>query len=158
VNHWDRWRLLLPALWAGALIAVAALATPAPFATLPQAEAGKVVARVLAHEARASLALGVLVLLLERHAARREAIAGRGSLFSTEMALALGTVFCTVLGYFALQPLMPAAKAGQGALSFAQLHLASVACYLLKTLLVLALAWRAAAATAVRPAVKPSSS
>jgi len=154
-----RGRVLLPALWAGALVAVAALATPAPFATLPQAEAGRVVARVLSHEAHASLALGVLVLLLERRAARREATAGQGSQFSAGMALALGTLFCTVLGYFALQPLMPAAKAGQGGFSFAQLHLASAAFYLLKALLVLALAWRAAgAAVPAQPTVRLPSS
>lgn len=158
----QRWRALLPALWAGALIAVATLATPAPFATLPQAEAGRVVARVLSHEAHASLVLGVLVLLLERRAARREAAEGRGSQFGTGMALALGAIFCTVLGYFALQPLMPAARAGQGAFSFAQLHLASTACYLLKTALVLALAWRAVALARpgepARPEVRPPSS
>ncbi|MBL8324523.1 MAG: DUF4149 domain-containing protein [Rubrivivax sp.] len=145
MNAADRWRVLIPALWAGGLITVATLATPAPFATLGQVEAGRVVARVLSHEAHASLALGVLVLLLERREARRAAARGSGSQFSTGMALALGAVFCTILGYFALQPLMPAARAGQGAFSFAQLHLASAACYALKTLMVAALAWRAAA-------------
>ncbi len=56
-----------------------------------------------------------------------------------------GTVGCTLLGYFAVQALMPAARAGQGVLSFGQLHLISTAFYGLKTLLVLGLAWRAAA-------------
>ena len=41
-----------------------------------------------------------------------EAVAeGRGSQFSAGMALALGTLFCTVAGYFALLPMMAAARA-----------------------------------------------
>ena len=39
--------------------------------------------------------------------------------------------------------LMAAAKAGQGLLSFGQLHALSAAFYLVKVALVLALAWRA---------------
>ena len=58
-------------------------------------------------------------------------------------ALLWGTAACTALGYFMLQSMMPAARAGQGALSFAQLHLLSTAFYGLKTVLVLVLAWRA---------------
>lgn len=154
----DRLRALLPALWAGALLTVAAVATPAAFATLPAADAGRVVARVLAQEAHASLALGVLVLLLERRAAKRAAAEHRGSRFSTGMLLALGTLFCTVLGYFALQPLMQAARAGQGSLGFAQLHAASAAAYLVKTVLVVALAWRAAATPSPGKPVRPAAS
>jgi hypothetical protein len=138
----DHWRSLLPAFWAGGLVTVAAIATPAPFATLAVADAGRVVARVLAQEAYASLVLGVVLLLLERWAARRQAVDGGGSQFSAGMVMALAALFCTVLGYFAVQPLMPAARAGQGALSFAQLHAASAFCYGVKLLLVLALAWR----------------
>lgn len=151
-----RLRVLLPGLWAGALIAVALVATPAPFATLSVADAGRVVARVLAQEAYASLGFGVALLLLERQAARRRAVAGAGSQFSIEAALVLGAIFCTVLGYFAVQPFMPAARAGQGVASFAQLHAASAACYVVKTVLVLVLAWRNAAAN--RSPVSPASS
>jgi len=140
----QRWRLLLPGLWAGWLLCVAALATPAPFALLPQADAGRVVGRMLAQEAYTGLALGVLLLVLERVAARRDVAAGQGSQFSTGMVLALGAVFCTVAGYFALQPMMAAARAGLGALSFGQLHALSAVFYGIKLLLVLALAWRAA--------------
>lgn len=139
----DRWRVLLPAAWGGALVTIAAVATPAPFALLPMSEAGRVVARVLAQEAHGSLVLGVLVLLLERRAARQAAAEARGSLLGTGVVLALGTLFCTVLGYFAVQPLMPTARAGLGAFTFAQLHAASAACYAVKLALVAALAWRA---------------
>jgi hypothetical protein len=150
----ERWRRLLPAFWAGGLVTVAAVATPAPFALLAAADAGRVVGRILAHEAQASLVLGVVVLLLERAAARRGVRHG-GSQFSGGMALALAAIFLTVLGYFAVQPLMTAARAGQGAFGFAQLHLASTVCYGIKTLLVLALAWRNAAPPPPLPA-KPA--
>ena len=139
----ERARRLLPGLWAGWLLCVALLATPAPFATLVVADAGRVVARMLAQEAYTSLALGVFLLALERLVARRAAASGAGSQFTPGMVLALGTVFCTVVGYFAVQPMMPAARAGQGPLSFGQLHLVSAVFYVLKGLLVLALAWRA---------------
>lgn len=141
----DRARRLLPALWLGVLLCVALLATPAPFATLAQADAGRVVARMLAQEAYTSLALGVLLLVLERLRARSAAEAGQGSQFTAGMMLALGAIFCTVAGYFGLQPIMAAAKAGQGALSFGQLHAVSAVFYVVKTVCVALLAWRAAA-------------
>ena len=135
---------LLPGLWAGVLLCVALLATPALFALLAQADAARVVARILSHEAYTSLALGVVLLGLERLAARQSAGAGLASQFSFGMMLCLGALFCTVAGYFALQPLMAPARAGQGPLSFGQLHALSAAFYIVKTGLVLALAWRAA--------------
>jgi hypothetical protein len=144
----DTLRRLLPGLWAGLLLTVALVATPAPFALLAPAEAGRVVARVLAQEAYASLAFGVLVLGMERVLAKRRSDAGTGSQFSPEMALAAGALFCTVAGYFGLQPMMAAAKAGQGPLSFGQLHAVSAVFYVVKALLVVVLAVRAA-----RPAV-----
>ena len=140
----DRWRRLLPGLWAGWLLCVAGLATPAPFALLAQADAGRVVSRMLAQEAYTSLALGVVLLVLERIAARRAVAAGTGSQFTLPMVLAIGTLFCTITGYFALQPLMDAARAGQGPLSFGQLHAVSAAFYGVKCVLVGVLAWRAA--------------
>jgi Domain of unknown function (DUF4149) len=146
----ERLRRLLPGLWAGLLLTVSLVATPAAFALLPQAEAGRVVARVLAHEAYASLVLAALLLVLERSAARRAAEAERGSQFSGGMALALGALFCTVAGYFALQPMMGPARAGQGPLSFGQLHAVSAAFFIVKAALVLALAWRAAGQPATR--------
>ena len=62
----ERTRRLLPGLWAGWLLCVALLATPAVFAQLSGAEAGRLVGRMLAQEAYTSLALGVLLLGLER--------------------------------------------------------------------------------------------
>jgi len=138
-----RWRVLLAALWLGLLLTVAGIATPAAFAALPPADAGRVAARVLAAEAYASLAFAVVLALLERARSRDQAAAGQGSGFGAGLMLALGALFCTVLGYFALLPLMADARAGAGRFSFAQLHGASTAVYALKTILVGALAWRA---------------
>jgi hypothetical protein len=128
-------RRLLPALWAGVLICIAALAAPAAFANLAVADAGRVVGHIFVREAWLSLALAALLLGLERL---------HGATGRTNALLLWGTVVCTLLGYFAIQPLMPAARAGQGVLSFGQLHLISTLFYGLKAALVLVLAWRVA--------------
>jgi hypothetical protein len=62
--------------------------------------------------------------------------------FTANLMLLLGTLFCTVAGHFAVLPLMDAARAGQGSLSFGMLHGISAGFFVLKGLLVLALAWR----------------
>jgi len=141
----QRLRVLLPALWAGLLLTIALVATPAPFAMLAPADAGRVVGRIFAQEAYASLAFALVLFMLERRSARDAAAAGRGSALSADVLLVFGTLFCTVAGYFALQPMFAAARAGEGGVSFKTLHIVSVAFFGLKTLLVLALAWRAAA-------------
>ena len=58
------------------------------------------------------------------------------------MLLVLGALFCTIVGYFALQPMMAPARAGQGPLSFGALHGMSSALFALKAVLVGTLAWR----------------
>jgi len=137
----ERWRRMLPGLWAGWLLCVALLATPAPFATLASADAGRVAGRMLAQEAYSSVVLALILLLLERTAERR----GGGRPFGLNFGLALGALFCTVAGYFGVQPLMTAARAGQGPFGFGALHAASVAFFAAKIALVLWLGWRAAA-------------
>lgn len=141
----ERLRRLLPAVWLGLLLSVAFIAAPAPFAVLASADAGRVNARVFLHEAWASVALALLLWLLERWRAQRLAAAGQGSMFSTEMVLLVGVLLCTIGGHFALQPLLAAARAGQAGPSFGQLHALSVGLYCLKLLLVAGLAWRGAA-------------
>ena len=148
----ERVRRLLPGLWAGFLLCVAAVATPAAFAVLVPADAGRVAGRILAQEATVSLVLGAALLVLERAVARRAAAAGQGSQFSTGMVLALGAVFCTVLGYYAVQTQIPAARLGQGPLSFGQLHAVSALFFGVKGLLVLSLVWRAVAPATINPA------
>jgi len=127
----------LSGLWAGGLLAIAFIAAPAAFATLPTAQAGAVVGRLLMQEANATLAIAVAMFLLLRSTGREGE-----PVFSVDLMLALGALFCTVAGYFAVQPMMPAARAGQGAVSFGALHGISMGFYAAKTLMVMALAWR----------------
>lgn len=129
-----RLRCLLPAVWLGVLLCVAGIATPAPFATLAKPDAGRVVAHIFATEAPLSMGLALVLVLLERRLVARA--------LNTTVLLALGALFCTVLGYYALQPMMAAARAGQGAWSFGQLHAISLGLFALKIALVAALAWR----------------
>lgn len=142
----DFTRRLVPGLWAGVLLCIALIATPAPFAALSQADAGRVVSRIFAQEGVLSLGLGGLLLLLERRAAADAAESGWGvSQFSLGMGLALGAVFCTVAGYYALQPMMADAKAGLPTpLGFGALHAISFSFFALKIVLVALLAVRAA--------------
>ena len=140
----SRWLRLFSAVWLGLLLTVAAVATPAAFAALPSPQAGLVVARVLASEAAASLFLGAVTLALMRVRVRQAEDAPRVQ-FNLDFGLALCGVFMTVIGYYAVLPLMDMARAGAGRFSFAQLHVASSACYLIKACCVAALAWRASA-------------
>ena len=125
------------------------MAAPAAFATLSVADAGRVAGRLFAQEAYLSLAAALVLLLIER---RRQRDAAQGSVFSANVLILLGTLFCTVAGYFAIQPMMAAARAGQGAWSFGALHAMSSSLFVLKGLLVLALAWRCTAGARLRTA------
>lgn len=138
----SRGAALLAALWAGVLLCIGAIAAPSAFAVLPSAEAGRVAGRMFAIEAHAGLAVAVLLFLVERRRARDAAEVGRGSVMSANLVILLGALFCTVAGYFAIQPMMAAARAGQGNWSFGALHAVSSAFFVLKGVLVLALAWR----------------
>ena len=131
------------------LACLAAMAAPAAFATLGVADAGRVAGRLFAQEAYLSLALAIALLFIER---RRQRDAATGAVFSANVLILLGTLFCTVAGYFAIQPMMAAARAGQGAWSFGALHAASSVLFVLKGLLVLALAWRSTSGARLRTA------
>ncbi|MBT9595902.1 MAG: DUF4149 domain-containing protein [Vitreoscilla sp.] len=135
----------MPGLWAGVLLCVALMAAPAPFATLTPQDAGRVVARLFAQEAYLSLGAAAVVLLLERRTAAVAAEAGGGSRFSVTMVLALVALFCTVAGYFGIQPMLAAARGGQGAWTFGQLHAVSLGFFAVKIGAVVFLAWRVAA-------------
>ncbi|HJV60446.1 MAG TPA: DUF4149 domain-containing protein [Albitalea sp.] len=140
-QHWACW---LAGLWGGVLCGIGLIGAPAGFATTLPETAGRIAGRMFAQEAYLSLALAMALFLLLRRVARAAAQVGRGSVFSADMLLALGALFCTVAGYFALQPMMAAARAGQGNWSFAALHGVSAGLYALKALLVVVLAWRLA--------------
>jgi hypothetical protein len=129
-------RALLAALWAGQLLTVALLAAPNAFATLARPEAGAYVARLFLLDARISLVLGVLLILLEQRL-QRDATPGRLR-FSAALLLPAAAVFLTVGGYEALHPLMDEAR---GTPQFGLFHGLSMAAFTAKTLCVLALAW-----------------
>ncbi|MBB4841601.1 hypothetical protein HNP55_000096 [Paucibacter oligotrophus] len=129
---------MLAALWAGLLLCVGLVAAPSAFAVLERPMAGLVVAQLFQREAMLSLFAAVLLILMERRRARE----GAGSAVTAEVLLPAAALFCTVAGYYALQPMMAAAKAGQGAWSFMALHSISLLFFALKGLLVMALAWR----------------
>jgi multisubunit Na+/H+ antiporter MnhB subunit len=101
---------------------------------------------MFAVEAYVSLAVAVIVLILTRRSASVEPEQPVVPALNTDVLLVLGTLFCTVAGYFVIQPMMAAARAGQGGgLSFGALHGLSAGFFALKALLVLLLAWRLAA-------------
>jgi hypothetical protein len=139
-----RFAAWLAGVWTGMLAAIGLMAAPAAFAAAPRATAGLIAGRLFAQEAYFGLAAAIVLFLVLRREARGGAAAGRGSAFSVDMLLALGALFCTVAGYFALQPMMASARAGQGGLSFGTLHAVSAAFFASKGLLVAVLAWRLA--------------
>jgi len=130
---------LLAGLWAGLLLGLGTIGAPAGFAITTVEIAGRTAGRMFAIEAYVSLALAVLLLLLTRKAATASPA---GPSLNTNMLLVLGALFCTIVGYFVIQPLMAAARVGEGSLSFGALHGLSAGFFALKGLLVIALAWR----------------
>ncbi len=137
-----RLQALLAALWGGFLLCVAFAAAPSAFAVLERANAGLFVARLFSVDAQVSLAAALILMLLERRIARDAAEAGAAShVFSAKLLLPAVALFCTIAGYYGLQPMMADAKAGVGAASFAALHGASLAFVGVKGLAVLARAW-----------------
>lgn len=127
----------LAGLWAGEIVCVGVLAAPAAFATLARPDAGRFVGRVFEQDAYLALAVAALLLLLERRQGREGA-----PVFSVNVLLLLGALFCVVAGYFAVLPLMAQARAGQGGMSFMALHLVSTVFFAAKGLMVAVLAWR----------------
>ena len=94
----------------------------------------------------AGLAFSAVLIWAVRRVARDDAAVGRGSQFSLSLVLVLVALFCTVLGHFGLQPMMAAARAGQGAWSFGALHGLSTVLFGIKALALVALSWRLAKA------------
>ncbi len=135
-----RLQALLAALWGGLLLCVALVAAPSAFAVLERAQAGLVVAHLFAIEAQLSLVAALVLMLIERRLTR-DAEAAR-PVMSLALLLPALAMFCTVAGYYALQPLMAEARLGAGVASFATLHGASLGLFAIKGIAVLVLAWR----------------
>jgi len=132
----------LAGLWAGLLWGIGLIGAPAGFAAALPETAGRVAGRMFMQEAYLSLLFAVVMFLMLRRQARAAAAFGSGSVLSANLLLVFGALFCTVAGYFGLQPMLAAARAGQGTLSFGTLHGVSAGLYGLKAILVSVLAWR----------------
>jgi len=131
----------LAGLWAGVLLGVGFIGAPAGFASTFPETAGRIAGRMFMQEAYLSLGLSVLLLMMLRRIWQMTET--RRSVLGADALMLLGVAFVTVLGHFGLQPVMAAARAGQGGgLSFGALHGISMSLFALKTLLVLVLAWR----------------
>jgi len=133
---------LLAALWLGLVLTLGAVVAPLAFQLMERTQAGQFAGACFKLEAQLSLGAAMLLFMCHRKLAQQVAEAGQGSRVSTELLLVLGALFCTVLGYFALQPMMEAARAGQGMYSFGTLHGASSLLFLLKGVMLLVLVWR----------------
>ena len=132
----------LAGVWAGVMLGIGGIAAPVLFQLLPRADAGRIAGRLFAVEATAGICIGAVLVLVGLQLGRERAERGRGSRFGAELMLALGAVACIVAGHYALQPMLEAARAGQGSLSFGALHALSSGFFALRFLLVAALAWR----------------
>ena len=102
---------------------------------------------MLTQEAYFSLGMACVLFVIARIGSQKAFAAGTGSVLSSELLLVFGTLFCTIAGHFGIQPMMAAARVGQGPWSFGVLHAVSGALFALKILLVLVLAWRFSAAS-----------
>jgi len=136
-----RLRLLLVALWLGLIVTLAAVAAPTVFAVLERAVAGQVAGRMFRIEATVGLVAAILLVLIER---RLGAGADRDRAWvpTATLWLVLGAMFCTVLGYWALQPMMETARDVGDRARFGLLHGISSMIFAVKGMLLLALLWR----------------
>jgi hypothetical protein len=128
--------------WAGLMIGVGAVAAPVLFSLLPRAEAGRVAARLFSLEATIGICAGAVLVLVGLQLGRDRAERADGSRFGIELILALGAVACIVAGHYAVQPMIEAARTGQGSLPFAALHGIALGFFGLRLVLVAILAWR----------------
>ncbi|WP_290866841.1 DUF4149 domain-containing protein [Aquabacterium sp.] len=144
MNTLQRLQSWLAGLWAGLILGVGAISAPSLFAVLERSMAGQGAGRIFAIEARVSLALAIVIFLIERRRVRDLAEAeGQTRVMTGNLLLVLCALFLTVFGQFALHPMIEAAKAGEPTrLSFGALHGISACLFWLKGLSVLALAWR----------------
>jgi Domain of unknown function (DUF4149) len=147
-----RLQTLLGGLWAGITLAVGGIAAPSLFMALERQMAGKAAGQIFAVEARLSLALAVLIFVIERRRVRDLNEVGEPtSALTINLMLTLGALFLVIFGEFVLHPMIEAVKAGQpSALSFGALHGISASLYWLRAALELALAWRLTATASNR--------
>ncbi len=132
----------LAGAWLGEMAAVAFVAAPIVFSLLPHADAGRVASRLFGLDATIGLAAGAILVVVGLQLGQMMAERQAGSRFSAELGLALVALACIVAGSYALQPMLEAAREGQGTLSFGALHAISMAFFGLRIVVVGVLAWR----------------
>lgn len=143
MRYLTRWQTWLSGLWAGVLLTIGALVAPALFAVLDRTLAGQTAGRLFTLEARISLVVAAVLLVLEYRRLRRDTWRLNPGRWSPELLLTLLAFVLTAVSHLALHPMIQAAKTGQPmALSFAALHGMSSVLYALKTAAVLLLFWR----------------
>lgn len=135
----------LAGAWLGVMIGIGAVAAPVLFAVLPRADAGRVAARLFSLEATIGVGAGAVLALIGLQLGRERAERGQGPRFGSELVLALAALFCIVAGHYALLPMIEAARAGQGSLSFGALHAIASAFFAARLAILAVLAWRLAA-------------
>ncbi len=132
----------LAGVWLGEMAAIGFIAAPTLFSLLPKADAGRVASRFFALDATIGLAAGAVLAIIGLQLGQLAADRQAGSRFGAELGLALGALGCVVVGSYALQPMIEAARAGQGALSFGALHAISTMFFGVRLVLVGVLAWK----------------
>jgi hypothetical protein len=152
----ERFAAWLAGLWAGAIAAIGFVAAPTLFATLARADAGRVAARLFEIDAYVGLAAAALLLVLGMRSPRAMRPAG-SSRFSAELMLVLAALFAIVAGYFAVEPMIEAARRGEGGTSFAVLHGVASAFFVAKFVAVAVLAWRLAGRRVIATTAAPTS-
>lgn len=136
-----RLRLLLVALWLGVIVTLATVAAPTAFALLERAVAGQVAGRMFRIEATVGMVAAIVLVLIERRLSA-ETARDQSWVPTVTLWLVLGALFCTVLGYWGLQPMMEAARETGDRARFGLLHGLSSTIFAVKGLLLLALLWR----------------
>lgn len=131
----------LVAVWAGCLLALSLGVAPIAFQTFPRELAGAFMGKLFAVEAPLSCLVAMVALVLHRQSrARTDAEGSAGGLDGPVLMMA-GVIFCTVVGYYGLQPVMAQARSGGGALSFSAAHGLSMAFFGIRLVLLAVAAW-----------------
>jgi hypothetical protein len=131
----------LAGIWTGLMAGIGFVAAPVLFARLPRPDAGRLATDLFSLDATIGICIGAVLAMVGLQLGRDRGERGSGSRFGRELSLALTALACIVIGYYALQPMLEAARAGQGALSFGTLHGIASAFFVVRFLVVAVLAW-----------------
>jgi hypothetical protein len=139
---------LLALIWAGSQWTIGYLAAPVLFSMLSRIDAGHVAGRLFYCEAILGCICGILLLTLGNQMVRRGDVGYRRLRWPV-----LAMLICTLLGYFALEPLMSGLRSSAEAhgtdvghsvyaARFGLLHAVSTVFYGLQSVFALILVWR----------------